>query len=323
MVTGAAGFIGARLTQRLLSEGHEVHALDILPRDQARRLKDSFEHPNFRYSSGDLCDRRVLEEFYRTDASHLYHLASIVGVTAYMRDPLLLIDSVIGSTRNLLELAQKHGTRVLFTSTSEIYGKNPEVPWREDADRVLGPPSVDRWSYSTSKAICEHILFAMGRHGGLTFSTVRFFNVYGPGQSPNFVVSKSIYNALRGERPLLYDGGKQTRCFTYVDDAIEGVVRASRDPRAQGEAFNIGSDTEHSMRNLIRIVIEEAASTLEPLPFDTHAEFGSVYEDIPRRVPSVEKARAMLDWRAETDLRSGIRSTINWARHNPWWLADL
>lgn len=322
MVTGGAGFIGARLVERLLNEGNEVHVLDILPKDKALRLRHLADKPNLHYVAGDLCDRKSIESFYRSDASHLYHLASIVGVRYYMENPLGLIDMVVGGTRDLLELAQKHGTRVLFTSTSEVYGKNPEIPWREDSDRVLGPPSVDRWSYSSSKAVCEHMLFALHRSAGLKFSTVRFFNVYGPGQAPVFVASQTIYNVLRGEAPLLYDSGNQTRCFTYVDDAIEGVLRASTFDAAIGEAFNIGSNVESTIGEAIRTICEEAGNEVKPVPFDTEKEYGAVYEDIPRRVPAVDKAKEVLDWKAATTLREGIRKSIAWARENPWWLAD-
>lgn len=322
MVTGGAGFIGARLVDRLLREGHEVHVFDVLPREKARRLQHVLENPNLNYFQGDLRDAEQISRFYRPDASHLYHLASIVGVPYYLKNPLGLIDVVVLSTRVLLELAQRHGTRVLFTSTSEIYGRNPNVPWSEDSDRVLGSPAVDRWSYSSSKAVCEHMLYALHRGVGLKFSTVRFFNIYGPGQSPVFVVSQSIYNTLRGESPLLYDSGQQTRCFTYVDDAIEGVMRASTDENAIGEAFNIGSDVESTICNAIDTIIEEAGNDITPVSFNTGREYGKVYEDIPRRVPNVTKARELLGWKADTSLQIGIRNTISWARANGWWLAD-
>jgi UDP-glucose 4-epimerase len=127
---------------------------------------------------------------------------------------------------------------------------------------------------------------------------------------------------LRGEAPILYDSGRQTRCFTYVDDAIEGVIRASRYEAAIGEAFNIGRAVESSMAELVQTVIEESGKELAPEPFDTREKYGAVYEDIERRVPKVDKARALLGWEAETDLRTGVRKSIEWAHANPWWLAD-
>ena len=151
LLTGGAGFIGARLTQRLLDLGYEVHLLDIVPLENALRLQKIKNHSNFYYTQGDLRDKNLIQNWFHKDAFVLYHLASVVGVEKYMSDPLALIDIVIGGTRNLLELAANYGTRVLFTSTSEVYGKNPNTPWAEKDDRVLGPTSIDRWSYSSSK----------------------------------------------------------------------------------------------------------------------------------------------------------------------------
>ena len=153
-------------------------------------------------------------------------------------------------TRNVLELSQRHGTRVVFASTSEVFGKNPNPPFAEDDDRVLGSTKTARWSYSTSKAMAEHLVFAMHSAYGLPVTVVRYFNVYGPRQNPIFVISQSIHRILNGRQPLLYDSGDQTRCFTYVDDAIAGTLLAADSDAAIGEAFNIGSMTETTMRTL-------------------------------------------------------------------------
>ena len=320
LITGGAGFIGARLVNRLLDEGYEVHVLDVIPLKKALRLKNVFSHKNLYYTQGDLKDKATINSWYQSDASHLYHLASVVGVHLYMDDPLALIDIVVGGTRNLLELATKYKTRVLFTSTSEVYGKNPNIPWSEKDDRVLGPTSVDRWSYSSSKAVCEHMLFALHRSSGLEFTTVRFFNVYGPGQAPIFVVSKSIYQVLNNQSPLLYDGGKQTRCFTYVDDAIDGLIKASRSKKAIGDVFNIGSSVETSMLEVMNLIIESTGKNLTPKVFDTQKEYGDKYEDIPRRIPNVKKAKELLDWEISTSLKQGIMQNLTWIKNNPWWL---
>lgn len=322
MVTGGSGFVGSHLVEFLLGKGCRVHVFDRVPLDRAMNLAAVRDHPDLHYVAGDLRDAGAVQAFYRADAACLYHLASVVGVRKYMDDPLALIDVVVGGTRTLLDLAAAHGTRVLFTSTSEIYGKNPDVPWNENGDRVLGPTSVDRWSYSSSKAVCEHMLYALGRKAGLPFSIVRFFNVYGPRQSSIYVVSQSVYRALRGEAPSLYDDGRQTRCFTYIDDAIEGVWAVSREPKALGEAFNLGNPVETAMRVVIDLIIKEAGSGVASQPFDTSREYGDAYEDIRRRVPSVDKAARLLGWRPAVPLEEGIRRTVAWARDNAWWLAD-
>ncbi len=320
MVTGAAGMVGSHLIDRLLGQGYEVHGLDIVPLEEANNLELSRGHPSFHYTRGDIRDTATIEAFFRPEAEVLYHLASVVGVRRYMEDPMSLIDIAIIGTRHFIELCDRHRVRILFTSTSEVYGRNPQVPWKESDDRVLGPTSVDRWSYSTSKALVEHMLFGIYRKSGLPMSIVRFFNVYGPRQNPIYVVSQSVYRVLRGEAPDLYDTGKQTRCFTYVDDVIEGVIAAATSPKAVGEVFNLGNPVEVTMEEAVRLCIDLGNPAVASVPFDTTQKYGALYEDIVRRVPDVSKARDLLGWQATTDVREGIRRTIEWARENPWYL---
>ncbi|MFD1329858.1 NAD-dependent epimerase/dehydratase family protein [Mycoplana ramosa] len=321
MVTGAAGMIGSHLIDRLLRDGHTVHGLDIVPLDQANNLREARGSPNFHYTQGDIRDKATIERYFRPEASTLYHLASVVGVRHYMEDPLSLIDIAIIGTRNFIGLCEKHNVRILFTSTSEVYGRNPAVPWKESDDRVLGATSVDRWSYSTSKALIEHMLFGVYRKSGMPMSIVRFFNVYGPRQNPIYVVSQSIYRALRNEAPELYDGGRQTRCFTYVGDVIDGVVRAATDARAVGEIFNLGNPTEVAIGDVVRLCVEHSATGVTPIAVRSEQKYGAVYEDIERRVPDVSKAHERLGWRATTSVSDGIALTVKWARDNPWYLS--
>lgn len=320
MVTGAAGMVGSHLIDRLLGQGYVVHGLDIVALEEANNLELARGHDNFHYTQGDIRDAATIEAFFRPDAEVLYHLASVVGVRRYMEDPMSLIDIAIIGTRHFIELCDRHRVRILFTSTSEVYGRNPVVPWKESDDRVLGATSVDRWSYSTSKALVEHMLFGIHRKSGLPMSIVRFFNVYGPRQNPIYVVSQSVYRAMRGEAPDLYDGGRQTRCFTYIGDVIDGVIAAATSPKAVGEVFNLGNPVEVTMGEVVDICIDESGADIAPVEVDTSKKYGAVYEDIIRRVPDVSKARDLLGWQATTDVREGIRRTIAWARENPWYL---
>jgi len=322
MVTGGSGFIGSHLVEKLLANGNEVYVFDTMTLDKAQNLATVKNHPGFHYCEGDIRDKTSLKNFWRPEARTIFHLASVVGIKNYIADPLKLIDICVVGTKNLLEIAREHGTRVLFSSTSEIFGKNPDVPWDEKGDRVLGPTSVDRWSYSTSKAVCEHMLYGIHRQCGLPFSIVRFFNVYGPRQNPYFVVSQSIYKVLRNEQPLLYDDGKMTRCFTYVEDIVEGVIEVGTNPKAIGEDFNLGNCVEITMEEAVRTILKEAGSSVGYKVFDTVKEYGERYEDIPRRVPKVEKAEKLLGWKAKIQLAEGVRRGLEWARNNPWWLKD-
>ena len=321
MVTGAAGFVGSHLIERLLEMGQTVHGLDIAPLETARNLDAVRDNPKFHYMQGDIRELDTIKAFFRPEAGVLYHLASVVGVRRYMEDPLSLIDIAIIGTRHLIALCVEHDVRILFTSTSEVYGRNPAVPWSEDGDRVLGATSVDRWSYAASKGVCEQMLYGVRRKTGLPFSIVRFFNVYGPRQTPIYVVSQTVQRVLNGEAPDLYDGGAQTRCLTYIDDAIEGTILAATRPEAVGEVFNIGNSVENTMAEVVRMTLDAAKSDLEPIAVDTAQKYGAIYEDIGRRVPAVDKAERVLGWRAATPAQEGIARTVAWARETPWYLA--
>lgn len=313
--------IGSHLADRLLELGYIVYGMDVVELHAADNLALARDNENFHYMQGDIRSAEDLRAFFRPDASVVYHLASVVGVRLYMEDPLSLIDIAILGTRNLIVLCFEHGVRILFTSTSEVYGRNPALPWKEDDDRVLGATSVDRWSYSTSKALCEHMLFGMHRKSGLEMSIVRFFNVYGPRQNPIYVVSQSVYRALKGIAPDVYDGGAQTRCFTYIDDVIDGIVIAATSRQAIGEVFNLGREVPTTMREVVRLCLRHAGADDRVVEISTADKYGAVYEDIVHRVPDASKAREMLGWSATTDVDEGIRKTVAWARANAWYLA--
>jgi UDP-glucose 4-epimerase len=261
-----------------------------------------------------------IRQFWVADAACVYHLASVVGIKNYIADPLKLVDIVVIGTRHLLDEAARTNTKVIFSSTSEIFAKNPAVPWSEDGDRVLGPTYVDRWSYSSSKAVCEHMLYGMGKAKQLPFTIARFFNVYGARQNPYFVVSQTIYKILRGEKPLMYDGGGMTRCFTYVGDIIDALLLLEASDQALGEAFNLGNPVEVSVRQVIEAGLRAAGSDLGYEEVDTGKLYGKSYEDIIRRVPQVSKAKEILGWQAKVQLEEGIKRTMAWAKANPWYL---
>jgi UDP-glucose 4-epimerase len=305
----------------LLARGDPVTVFDF-----AKNTRDSSidfdRHANFRFVRGDVTDISALEKAVTPGVDMVFHLAAIVGVRNYLEDPLGVLDVNVIGTRNVLELSQRHGAHVIFASTSEVFGKNPNPPFAEDDDRVLGSTRTARWSYSTSKAMAEHLVFAMHTAHALPVTVVRYFNVYGPRQSPIFVISQTIHRILNGRPPLLYDSGDQTRCFTYVDDAIAGTLLASENSAAIGEAFNIGSMTETTVRDVVDLAIKianvDSVSGAEAV--DTAARYGGRYEDIPRRIPDSTKAQRELGWRLQVDVEEGIRRTIEWARANPWYL---
>lgn len=313
LVTGGCGFVGSHLCQKLARSGHDVTVFDIMPAREAR-------FDAIRYIEGDVRDESALARGFAPGTDLVYHMSAVVGVDRYLSMTEDVVEINLIGTRNILRQARAAGAKVVIASTSEIYGKNPATPWREDADRVLGGTAVDRWSYSTSKALAEHLTFAYVRQHGLRATILRYFNVYGPGQRPAYVISRSVHRALRGLPPEVYDGGNQTRCFTYIDDAIEGTILAGTSSDADGECFNIGSDQETTISEVISIICELSGAPAPQRPFSTQLNFGAHYQDIPRRVPDVSKARAVLGFQASTPLRQGLGRTVEWALRNSWWL---
>ncbi|GAA2711047.1 NAD-dependent epimerase/dehydratase family protein [Micromonospora olivasterospora] len=315
VVTGGSGFLGSHLVERLARAGRRVVSYDLAPPPPDLDCDPSA----VRHVTGDIRDPTALRRLVTDEVDTVYHLSAMVGVDRYLRSPLDVIDVNLLGTRAVLQRALEVGARVVVASTSEVYGRNPAVPWAEDADRVLGSTATDRWSYSTSKALAEHLTLAFARELGLRTTVLRYFNVYGPRQRPAYVVSGTVHRLLRGLPPLLYDGGAQTRAFTYVDDAVTGTLLAAAHPAADGEVFNIGSDRETTVAELVRLAGELAGVDTPPLPVDTDRALGGRYEDIPRRVPDVGKARRLLSFRCATPLPEGLRRTIEWARRSPWW----
>ncbi|MEV6647305.1 NAD-dependent epimerase/dehydratase family protein [Amycolatopsis sp. NPDC051371] len=312
LVTGGTGFVGHHLVERLRDRGDDVTVFDATaPRGALRE--------GVRVVEGDLRDETAFAKAAR-GAEVIYHLAAVVGVDQYLARPLDVIDINFSGTRTVLEAATREGAKVVLASTSEVFGKNPAVPWHEDADRVLGSTASDRWSYSSSKALAEHLTFAFARQHGLTATIVRYFNAYGPRQRPAYIVSRSIHRALNGRPLVVYDEGRQTRCFTFIDDAVAGTLRAADEPAADGEAFNIGSMVETTVGSLVGLVAELTGTT-SVVDVDTATALGRAYEDLGRRVPDNAKAARVLGWRPETSLRDGLTKTVEWARASDWWLA--
>ena len=317
VVTGGCGFIGSHLVEQLVARGDDVTIFDGMPppawQETAR------EHAKF--VRGDILDRAALDAAITSEVDVVYHLAAVVGVDNYLARPLDVIDVNFTGTRNILDRATEVGAKVVVASTSEVFGKNPAVPWREDDDRVLGATAADRWTYSSSKALSEHLTFAFVRQRGLDATIVRYFNAYGPRQRPGFIVSRSVHRALNGKPVVVYDGGLQTRCFTYIDDAIAGTLLAADSPKSTGEAFNIGSMTETTIGEAADLIVKLAGPDTEVHHVDTGVQLGKSYEDLARRVPDNTKARTVLGWTCETTLEDGLDRTIEWARQSQWWLS--
>jgi nucleoside-diphosphate-sugar epimerase len=313
LITGGAGFLGSHLTDAFIGRGDEVFVLDTGALAKVRHLLDN---PRFHYVRDSVFNLELLDSLV-AKSDLVYHLAAVVGVEHYVADPYETLNVNVNGTQNVLRAAYKYGKRVVFSSTSEVYGRNPKVPWREDDDRVLGATSIDRWCYSTSKAVGEHFCFAFHKLG-LPVSVVRYFNVYGP-RLDRLDVGRlfTIFmgQLLRGADLTVIGDGKQTRCFTYVTDAIEATVQAGLKSEADGQAINIGVDVETTVLEFAKLMLELYGETKSKIKFVSQEEvYGRSYEDIPRRVPDNTKMRTLLGVTPKVSLRDGVARTIDWFR---------
>jgi len=312
LITGGAGFVGSHLSEAFLERGDEVVALDTGTQTKVRHL---LAHRGFKLVVDSVMNAEIVDGL-AAQAELINHLAGVVGVEHYVADPYHVLNVNVNGTQNVLRAAYKHGRRVVFTSTSEVYGKNPAVPWAEDADRVLGPTSIDRWCYATSKAAAEHFCLAY-RRLGLPVTILRFFNVYGPRLDKldvGRVITIFLGQLLRGEPITVIGDGTQTRCFTWIDDAIRATVAAGVVSAAEGEIINVGTDRENSIRELAELIIKIGGgpSTIRYVPQES--VYGDSYEDVPRRIPDVRRMKSILGVDATTPLADGLARTIAWFR---------
>jgi UDP-glucose 4-epimerase len=318
LITGGGGFLGSHLGDGLLAAGHEVVALDISP---DLKVRHNFGHPAFRYVKGSVFDADLLESLV-AKSDLVYHLAAVVGVEHYVEDPFHVLNVNVNGTQNVLKYAHRYDRRLVFASTSEVYGKSHDTPFREDGDRLLGSTEIDRWCYSTSKAVGEHFCFAY-RKLGLPVTIVRFFNAYGPRLDRidvGRVITIFMGQLLRGENLTVIGDGKQTRAFTYVDDAVAALIAAGTLAQAEGKIINIGTDRETTILELAEAMIRACPGTGSKVTLVSQEEvYGPSYEDIPRRVPDITRMRTLLGVEPQVPLEEGLRRTIEWFRTEPEW----
>lgn len=316
LVTGGAGFIGSHLVDALMAQGHRVTVLDNLSVGKVANIAHHLGSERFQFINDSILNTATLERLVRR-ADLIFHLAAVVGVKYVVEDPLTAIIVNVRGTENVLELAHKYWVRTVIASSSEVYGKSADVPLREDGDRLLGPTTVPRWSYSDAKAIDEYFALAYARKG-LPVTVVRYFNAYGPRLDPRgygSVVARFFTQALRGEPLTVYEDGQQTRCFTYVADTVRGTILAGTVPEAAGGVFNIGSDREITIADLARRILALTGSRSEIVHVPYASAYGPDFEETRRRVPDVRRAREVLGFEAEVPLEEGLRRTLEWFRN--------
>jgi UDP-glucose 4-epimerase len=303
LITGGAGFIGSHLSERLLLRGDRVVLLDNLSTGSMENIRHLKGSTNLEYHLDGIENKQLLAELV-DDADVVIHLAAAVGVKLIVESPVRTIETNVNGTQLVLEAASKKKKLVLLASTSEVYGKNTQVPFREDADLVLGPTTKGRWSYAASKALDEFLALSYWKEKKQPILVVRFFNTVGPRQTGRYgmVLPNFVKRALDNAPIEVYGDGKQSRCFCDVRDTVEALLRLLPLEKALGEVVNIGNTEEITIENLAKAVKERtnSSSSVQYVPYDKAYEPG--FEDMMRRVPAIDKLQALTGFRPQTSL---------------------
>lgn len=312
LITGVAGFIGSNLAQELLNRGYHVVGIDNMSQGDKLNLAPLQDSPNFEIHYIDIRDEAELRKCAE-GCKNLVHLAAY-KIPRYSDALDTLLINSLGS-ENVLKAALEQNGRVIAASTSDVYGKNPEVPFHEESNLVVGNPDVRRWAYAISKMFEEQLLFAYHQRYGIPVTAMRFFGGYGPNQNLTWwggPQSVFINKALDNEEIEVHGDGLQTRSFTYVSDHVDGIVRIIERQEANNLVFNIGNTREISIHDLALLIWQlvrgDEPAKIKRIPYET---FGK-YEDVMRRIPDISRARSILGFEPLVDLEDGLRRTIAW-----------
>jgi UDP-glucose 4-epimerase len=308
LVTGGAGFIGSHLTERLLKNGNNVAVIDNLSTGSLKNIDSFKNNAGFEFVEGDIRTVELMEPLVE-QSEVIFHLAAAVGVKLIAEDPVHTIETNIGGTEIVLNIANKFGRKILIASSSEVYGKSEAVPFHEDDDIVLGSTCLSRWSYACTKAVDEFLGLAFHQQYGLDVVICRFFNTIGPRQTGQYgmVVPRFTQMALKGQTLQIYGTGKQTRSFCYVADLVEAVIGLMNCRQASGKVYNIGNNEEISIEELADKIIKitNSRSKKEFVPYEI--AYGRPMDDMMRRVPSVERIKKTIGWEPKTSLDETLK----------------
>jgi UDP-glucose 4-epimerase len=315
LITGGAGFIGSHLCELLLNQGHRVVAIDDLSTGRLENIAHLRPLPHFQFVRETVDNAQVLDRL-TSESDRVVHLAAAVGVQLIVRDPVRTIRTNINSTEAVLTAAHRYGCKVLLASTSEVYGKGVRVPFREDDDRLMGPTTRSRWAYAESKAVDEFLGLAYHHQFGLPVVIMRFFNTVGPRQTGRYgmVVPRFVRAALVGEPLTVYGDGSQSRCFGDVADVTRAVLRLADHPKAVGEVFNVGSTQEVTIQGLAERVVSLTGSASEIVQVPYEEAYAPGFEDMQRRVPSIDKLSALIGYAPRYSLDDTLLRVIEYER---------
>ncbi|HRR96188.1 MAG TPA: GDP-mannose 4,6-dehydratase [Candidatus Ratteibacteria bacterium] len=316
LITGGAGFIGSHIVEELLKRNSEIFVLDDLSTGSLLNVKDFLKNENFHIFIDTILNEHITAELVRR-SDFVFHLASVVGVKRVMENPIdSLIINILG-THNVLKSCVKYNKKVLITSTSEIYGKNKNVPFNEETDIVIGSTKKKRWSYACSKAIDEFLAFAYNEEQNLSVIIVRLFNTVGSRQTDKYgmVIPKFVKQALKNEVITVFGDGNQTRCFISVKDVVETLLKLIEKKEAYGDVFNVGSDEEVKIKDLSFKIKEITGSKSEIKFISPEKIYTSGFEDMERRVPDTSKIKKIIDFKIKYSLEDIIKDVVNYYKN--------
>ncbi len=313
LITGGAGFVGSFLAEELLDRGYPVIAIDNLSTGKLENINHLKSNPKFEFITGDIMDEALMDK-HISKSERIFHLAAAVGVKLIIEKPVETIETNIMGTEIIYKYANKHKKKVIVASTSEVYGKNNEIPFKETDDSVYGPTVKSRWSYACSKAIDEFLGLAYYHEKKMPITIVRLFNTIGPRQTGRYgmVVPTFVRQALLGHPITVFGDGKQTRCFANVKDIVWGMAELAEKTEAEGQVFNIGTDELISIKDLAEKTRElcDSKSELHFIPYDEAYEEG--FEDMSQRMPDISKVNKAIGFKPEYNLDQTIREIIEY-----------
>ena len=303
LITGGAGFIGSHLADKLIDQGHEITVIDDLSTGRYSNVEHLEGHERFRLIIDTVLNQSLMEELVR-ETDRVYHMASAVGVRLIMEQPVKTIETIFHGTDVILKFCSRYRKRVLIPSTSEVYGKGASVPFREDDDLLTGATDKHRWAYACAKTLDEFLALAHWKETRLPVVVVRLFNTVGPRQTGQYgmVVPRFVHNAVRNEPITVHGDGTQARCFGHVQDVVEGLAKLLDAPACFGQVINLGNDEEVTIKALAEKAIALTGSTSQ-IRFVSYDEaYGEGFEDMRRRVPSLEKAHQLIGYQPTRSL---------------------
>jgi UDP-glucose 4-epimerase len=308
LITGGAGFVGSHLAETLLDRGYQITIIDDLSTGSYDNVAHLADRQDVEILIDTILDERLVEDLVRSSGV-VFHLASAVGVKLVIEQPVKTIETIVEGTEIVLRHCSRYRKPVLLTSSSEVYGKGTNIPFHEDDDVVTGATIKHRWAYACSKSLDEFLALAHWRETRLPVAIVRLFNTVGPRQTGEYgmVVPRFVRAAMNNETITIHGDGTQTRCFAHVTDAVEALVKIIETPACFGKVINVGSDEEVSITDLANRIIEilGSSSELQYLPYDQ--VYGEGFEDMQRRVPSLDRLRELTGHQMKRDLDSIIR----------------